>query len=138
MVQTPVGARCPDCARVTRPPIYQLSPVYLLRAVGAAAAAGALGGFLWAYLFSFSLGIIFAVIVGAGLGSLVSLAVNLATNRKRGPQLQLIGGGGVILAYVVRWTLESSVEGHNLSISNDLGGLILVSVAIAIVVNQLR
>jgi hypothetical protein len=118
--------------------MYQISPVYLLRAVGAAAAAGALGGFLWAYLFSFSLGIIFAVIVGAGLGSLVSLAINLATNRKRGPQLQLIGGGGVILAYVVRGLLESAVEGHSLSISNDLGGLILVSVAIAIVVNQLR
>jgi hypothetical protein len=120
-----------------RAPMYQLSGTYLLRAVAASAGAGAVGGFVWAFLFSFNLGIIFAILVGAGLGYLISSAMNWATNRKRGPSLQIIGGAGAILAYVVRGVLENSAKG-SFDLGSDLGGLVLVAVAIAVIVNQLR
>ncbi len=120
-----------------RAPMYQLSGVYLLRAVAASAAAGVLGGFLWSFLFSFNLGIIFGILVGAGLGYLIGTSVNWATNRKRGLGLQIIGGAGAILAYVVRGLLENTANG-SFNLGNDLDGLVLVAVAIAVVVNQLR
>ena len=35
MVQTPVGARCPTCARATRIPTYTVTPAYMARGIAA-------------------------------------------------------------------------------------------------------
>ncbi|MFQ5826147.1 MAG: B-box zinc finger protein, partial [Dehalococcoidia bacterium] len=102
MVQTPVGARCRECAQVRRSPIYQVSLGYYLRAVvvalGMALATGILWSFIWRVLFFSLLNIILAAGVGYGIGEVIGLSVN----RKRGRGLQLIAGVAVFLSYVVR------------------------------------
>src|SRR5436190_23317684 len=76
LIQTPVGARCRDCARVRASPPYDVSPRFALRG-GAAALAGALvGGVavqLAAGLLPFGLLglLLFGVLYGMGVARLV-------------------------------------------------------------------
>ena len=97
MIQTPVGARCGDCARVTRHPTYDVSTRYYLRASLAAAAVGIVGGVLWGA----SAGIPFLPwLLAGGVGSAVGEAVSRASNRKRGPGLVAIAVVGVTLSII--------------------------------------
>ena len=101
MVQTPVGGRCPACAKLTRVPTYQVSPKYYLRAVGAGLGLAIVGGVIWGFLqmviFSFFFNFLIAAAVGYGVGEGISLAVN----RKCGKGLVIIGGLTVVLAYLI-------------------------------------
>jgi len=98
MVQTPVGARCPECANVKRLPTFSMNIRYSLRAIlTAAGMAFACGAAWWAIgpiaYFNFLL----AAGFGYGIGELVSLSVN----RKRGKWLAFIAGSSVVAAYLI-------------------------------------
>ena len=136
LVQTPVGARCRQCAGVRRLPTFELSPVYTARGVGASLAAGAVVGAVWAGLLSHNLGVVgyFVFFVALGIGYAVGEAVSWATNRKRGPVLQGIAVVGVVEAYLLR----NLLEGTAVIPSNDLWGYILVAVAAIVAVGRLR
>ena len=47
MVQTPVGARCRECARVKKLPTFTVSGSYYLRGIGAALGMGIVMGLAW-------------------------------------------------------------------------------------------
>jgi hypothetical protein len=104
MAQTPVGARCPDCAKQYKLPTYSVSSGYYLRAAGAALGMAVVCGLAWGIIANLIMGFIpiilsfvIAGIVGWGIGEVVGLAVN----RKRGRGLAVIGGAAVVLAYVI-------------------------------------
>ena len=96
-VQTPVGARCSDCAKRTRLPVFQVSVLDYLKAAGTALALGIGFGVLWIiiepYLKGFSY--LMAAFAGYAIGELVSLAVN----RKRSKGLQIISAAGVVACF---------------------------------------
>jgi len=101
LVQTPVGARCPDCARLYKLPTYRVSTKYYLRAIGtalgmAAACAAAWGAIEWVIPF-FSLNLLLAPAAGYVTGEVISLSVN----RKRGRGLATIGGIAVVISYLL-------------------------------------
>ena len=50
LVQTPVGARCRDCARVKRLPTYQITPLQYLKAAGLGLVLAIAIGIAWAWL----------------------------------------------------------------------------------------
>ena len=102
VIQTPVGGRCKECARVQPLPQYRVTPLYLARAIGASLGVG-LGAGIGLGL-SFGLGLVpfllwwVLVPVGfAGTGYLVGRGVSAATNRKQGPVLQAIAVGGFLV-----------------------------------------
>ena len=98
MIQTPVGARCRDCAQVTRHPTYDVSTGYYLRASVAAAVVGIVGGLLWAL----TLGIPFLPwLLAGGTGFAVGEAVSLVSNRKRGRGLVGIAVVGVTVSVII-------------------------------------
>ena len=100
MVQTPVGARCPTCARLYKLPTYQVPALYYLRATGIAIGAGVIGGLLWWVvnsLIPLYLSLVIAPALGYAIGELISLSVN----RKRGMGLAVIAGAGVAISYLV-------------------------------------
>jgi hypothetical protein len=134
LVYTPVGTRCRDCAQVRRLPTYQIPTAYLLRGIGAAAAAGAAIGGVWALLLSQRLGAFFVLFLALGIGYAIGEVVSLATNRKRGPLLQGIAAGGVVVAYLV----HNLVEGVAVIPTNDAYGYVLVAVAIVVAIGRLR
>jgi hypothetical protein len=103
LVQTPVGARCRDCANVTRLPTFNITPVFFARGLGAAAVAGAVVGWAWSFVASsLGFGLYIGIFIGMGIGWAISESVSLATNRKRGLALQICVVAGVILAFLVQ------------------------------------
>jgi hypothetical protein len=134
LVQTPVGARCRECAGVRRLPTYHIPATFLLRGLGAALMAGAVLGLLWRLLFPSGFGFFYGFLVALGLGYVVGESVSLATNRKSGPPLQVVAAAGVVVAYLVR----NLLSGEGVIPTNDLFGYIVVGVGVAVAIGRLR
>ncbi len=101
MVQTPVGARCPDCARLYKLPTYSVSTQYYLRAAGTGLGMALVCGLIWGVIAAqvpfFYLNFLLAPAVGYGIGEVVSLVVN----RKRGTGLAVVAGIALVISYLV-------------------------------------
>ena len=102
MVETPVGARCPACAKLKRVPTYQLSGKYYLRGGLAAAGMAVAGGLIWLLIrmfvpYSGFFNFIIAGVLGYGIGE----GISLATNRKAGIPLAIMGGVAVAIAFFI-------------------------------------
>ncbi len=102
MIQTPIGARCPDCARLSKSPVYTLTPTTLVRAGVAALIGGVAMGLIWRLiLLPFTVGL-FSIFIGAGLGYGFTRMMEFATRRKRGPGVVALAMGGIALAWAMQ------------------------------------
>jgi hypothetical protein len=109
LVQTPVGARCKDCARIGRNPIYTLTAGGMARAAAASLIGGVVMGLAWGLiLLPFTFGF-FAIFVGAGLGYAFTRVLEVATGRKRGPAVVAFAIGGILVAWAVMAALVPQV-----------------------------
>ncbi len=112
MVQTPVGARCRECAKLYKLPTYRMSSGYFLRAFGAALGMAVVVGAVWGIIESFLPFRFFTLIIGAGIGYAIGEVVSLAVNRKRGTLLAVIGSLGVVVSYIVTCIVETLRLGY--------------------------
>ncbi len=102
MIQTPVGSRCNDCARVRKSPVFDVSATQYLLTSAAAVVLGVILGLVGAVLrmefghFPFVTGIL-----AAGVGYVMGEAVSRVANRKRGMGLSIIAGAGVGTAFAI-------------------------------------
>jgi len=113
MVQTPVGARCRECARLYKLPTYRVSRIYYLRAAGAAIGIAGVCGVLWGLLDGIiPFFYIFNIMLGGAVGYVCAQIIGLAVNRKRGTGLAVIASFSVLLSYLtalfVPWGLHFS------------------------------
>lgn len=99
MVQTPVGAKCPDCARHVGRTAGQAKPIYYFRAAGAGLVAAILGGFALGEIMGLVPfgSIILTFAAGMGMGEIVSQAAR----RNTGPRFQVIAGVSAALMFLV-------------------------------------
>lgn len=100
LVETPVGARCPECARLRRLPTYSLTTGYYLKALGTSMGMAVITGLIWSflpYIIPFYLNLLIAPLVGY----LISETIGLVTNRKRGIRLAVIAVSGLLISYVI-------------------------------------
>lgn len=138
MVQTPVGARCRECANVRRIPTYNVGGGTMARGLGAASAGGLALGVVW-WIFNPLTYVFFGVIVGLAVGYVLGELVSMATNRRAGPPLQAMAVAGVAIAYAVRLGLLFAASGWDFhDLQQDLGGLIAVVLAAFIAAGRLR
>jgi len=96
-IQTPVGARCPECAKLNRLPTFKVSRLDYVKAIAVGVALAAGLGIGWGKAFShmdgFSfLGILIAAFV---IGELMARAIN----KKRSKGLQISAGVCVGICY---------------------------------------
>lgn len=94
-VTTPVGARCPECARVQRIPTYSLpAPQFGLSvavALGMGVGTGVALGLLLIILPTGGLfGSLFVALGYVGAGYVIGEAISRASNRKRATPLQVL------------------------------------------------
>jgi hypothetical protein len=101
LVQTPVGSRCKECAKLYKLPTYRLTPAYYLRAAGTAVGLAALLGLAWGFITNIISFIYLDLLVAAGVGWVMGEVTGMAVNRKRGTWLAVIGGAGVVLCWGV-------------------------------------
>jgi len=137
-VQTPVGARCPDCAKLYKLPTYQVSASYLLRAIGAGAGMAIVGGVIWGAIMGsvpfFYLNFLLAPAVGYAIGEVISLSVN----RKRGAILAIIAGVAVALSYMVSILSPWGLSINLVSIMHLILDIVALGLGIFVAVNRLR
>ena len=134
LVQTPVGARCRECAGVTRLPTYNMSALLLLRGSGAAAVAAIVIGVVWGYLVGATGFGFFGFFIGLGIGWAISEAISLGVNRRRAPPLAFLAVAAVVLCYLTR----NVTLGVDLLPRGDLGGYIATAVAAFYSVSRLN
>ena len=101
LVQTPVGARCRDCARLYKLPTYRVPALYYLRAAGAALVMAVISGLIWSIISAFMPFFYLNIILAAGVGYAIGEVVSLAVNRKRGTGLAVTAGLAMALSYLV-------------------------------------
>lgn len=132
MVYTPVGIKCPECARQPRSAIVRLRPQRAARAIGAALAAGLAMGF--GIVLLQGVGLFFALILGWLIGVGMGELVLRASGRYRGPETGYIAIGGCVWTYVVPYGLFYGVNLGEVARSGTLafvfiGGVIACYVA---------
>jgi hypothetical protein len=127
LVQTPVGARCPDCANLRNLPTFDVSGIFIARGLAAAVVSGVVVGAFWGYISGgrgFGLGFL-TIFVGIGIGWAISEAVSMATNRKRSSTLAFCAIQGVIIAFFV----HNFVVGSALLPRNDIWSYVAAVIA---------
>jgi hypothetical protein len=134
VVQTPVGARCSDCAAVKRLPVYSVPTAYYARAAAAGLAAGSALGAVWPFI---PLGGFFWLIIAAGIGYAIGEVISLAVNRKRGPGLQVIAAMSMVTSYLVRTAIEAPPTAF-VNTLFSVYGLIALALGIIVAVSTLR
>jgi len=103
MVYTPVGIKCPECAKQPRSALVRLRPQRAARAVAAAFGGGlALG--LGIVLLQ-GVGLFFALILGWLIGIAMGELVLWASGRYRAPTTGWIAVGGCVWAYAAPYLL---------------------------------
>jgi hypothetical protein len=141
LVETPVGARCRECANVRRLPTYSITPVQYLKAVAAGVGIAIAVGVAWAWLriavdIPF-FGFMTALLLAAGAAYVIAEVVSRVINRKRGTPLQIIAGACFVLSYLVSnvW-----LSGNALTFFAyfDLIDILIVAVGIAVATARLR
>ena len=138
MVQTPVGARCPNCARLYKLPTYRVSATYYLRAIGTALGMAIIVGLIWGIIENFLLSYFFgffSLILAAGVGYAIGEVVSLSVNRKRGRWLAAVGGMAMVISYVINIFSFGSIPFSPLRIIFDL---VALGIGIYVAVNRLR
>lgn len=99
LIQSPVGARCRDCARIVKSPIYTLDNASMARAAVASLVGGVVMGLIWGLvLLPFTFGFL-SIFLGAGLGYAFTRALEFATGRKRGPVVIAFAMAGIGVAW---------------------------------------
>ena len=143
LVQTPVGARCPDCAGLKKLPTYRVSAQYYLRAAGVGLGVGALCGIIWGALENWlplNLSLLIAPAVGYAIGETVSLA----TNRKRGTGLIVVASMALVIGYIISLWFGSFLSGmpfllvFRFNIVRLLIDLLALALGIYVTVTRLR
>jgi hypothetical protein len=100
MVQSAVGIKCRECARLPRSAKVALKPDRAARAIGAAFVGGGLAGTLLAYVGTTGLGFLsFLIAYGVGIG--MGRLVLAASGGYRSTATGWVAAGGAAWAYVV-------------------------------------
>lgn len=94
-VRTPVGLRCPDCAGVRGLPTYRAEPSVLTRAALFGAGAAVVAALPWLFMPGWA----FYLTLLAAFG--VTEVVSRMADHKRGPELQALAIGLVVVSLVL-------------------------------------
>lgn len=136
MVMTLVGARCPACAKLKRPPTYQLSAVWYLRAAGGGLASAVGVGLVWSMVIrSIPFAGFFGIIIAAAAGYLIGEATSRSVNRKRGLPLAITGSLAFILSYFISVAPFAPLL---VILRLDLFDLVALGLGVFLAQNQLR
>ncbi len=95
MVLTPVGYKCPICAKPKKSQYTYIKPKQLLAAIGVAAVVGAGGAFLLGLFFG-GRGF-FGFFIGYAWGMLTAEACRRASGGHRGREMAIVAGVAIII-----------------------------------------
>ncbi|MBA7677280.1 hypothetical protein ES703_85532 [subsurface metagenome] len=139
LVQTPVGARCPDCAKLHKLPTYRISTKYYLIAIGTGLGMAIACGAIWGLIESLVHFLYLSLLLAPGIGYAIGEVVSLSVNRKHGTGLAIVGGAAVVISYLV--SLLFSILFHwglFFGLFNIILALVALALGIFVAVTRLR
>jgi hypothetical protein len=135
MVTTPVGARCPDCARIGRPKALDTSAVEMGRAVTTGLVAAVLGATLLS-VFLWLLPSPFLALAGmAAIGYLVGEAVRIGSGNKLDNRLKYVASGCAFAGWAFAVFLMPLFGNSPLLMANIMG---IVGMVLALYIAMFR
>ena len=138
MVETPVGARCPECARLRKLPTFEVGTKYLLKAIGSGLAAAAVSGVIWGVVNDF-IGLFYLnLVLAAGAGYVIGEVISITTNRKQGTRLIATAALAVIASYLVSIAPPWGSFFESVNIVHLLLGLLSIGLGIYVASSRLR
>jgi len=135
LVQTPVGAKCPDCAKLGKLPTYRVSTKYYLRAIGTGLGMAIVCGIVWGVIIGLVHFFYINLLLAPGAGYAIGEVVSLSVNRKRGKGLAAIAGIAVAISYLVNIL---SFGGLPFGLFNILLDLLALVLGIFVATTRLR
>ena len=138
MVQTPVGARCPQCARLYKLPTFRVSTRHLLIATGTGLVISVACGFLWGLIASLLNFFYLNLLLAAGFGFAIGEVISLSVNRKRGLMLAVIAGFAVVISYLVSIFSPWGYSFASLNVGRLVLDLAALALGVYIAVTRLR
>ena len=138
LVQTPVGARCPDCAKLYKLPTFRVTKQYYLRAAGTALGMAIVCGLAWGAIRGVMPFIYLNFLLASGVGYAIGKVVSLSVNRKRGTGLAVIAGIGVAISYLVSFLAPWGVPLVLFNILYLVIDLLALALGIYVAVTRLR
>ena len=135
LVQTPVGAKCPDCAKLGKLPTYRVSTKYYLRAIGTGLGMAVVCGIVWGVIIGLVHFFYINLLLAPGAGYAIGEVVSLSVNRKRGKGLAAIAGIAVAISYLVNIL---SFGGLPFGLFNILLDLLALALGIFVATTRLR
>ncbi len=101
IVQTPVGARCKECAQVRALPTYRADPLTVARA-GIAGLIVSAVGFTLVFIFFRAFSMWLSIPIGLAVGE----AISFGSNRKRAHSLQTTAAAAVVIGALLAETVQ--------------------------------
>ena len=135
MVQTPVGARCRDCAGLDKLPTFSVSARYYLIASGTALGMAIACGAVWGLIQWLLPVFFFSLLIAAGAGYVIGEVTSISVNRKRGTGLAVVGGIAAAVSYAVTFFFPGGLP---IGIFSIIYHIIAVGLGIFIAVTRLR
>jgi hypothetical protein len=138
MIQTPVGARCNDCARVRRAPVFDVKPQQLFLAIGASILMAVGLGVAWGILFIEIRKIPFLPwLIALGAGYIIGEGISMASNRQRSTTLAWLAGIATFATFGIAGFVFAEWAGVRFLLGG-IFGLLNLGFAIYIAVTRVR
>jgi len=100
LVETPVGAKCQDCAGLSKLPTYHVSTKYYLRAVVTGLVIAIICGLAWGRIMGLVPFFYLNLLLAPGAGYVIGEVVSLSVNRKRGTGLAVVASIAMVISYL--------------------------------------
>jgi len=142
-VQTPVGARCPDCAKLYRLPTFRVSTTHYLRAVGTGLGMAIICGIVWGVVGRWA-PLNLNLLLAPGTGYVIGEVVSFSVNRKRGTGLAVVGSVAVVISYIVSLWFAGFLLGvpfyrvFHFGLVNIIVDLLALALGIFVAITRLR
>jgi phage FluMu protein Com len=145
MVQSPVGARCPDCSSIGQAPIFRATPVELVAtiamSVGAAVGVGIAYGVILFIIFKlplgWSIGNVAAAFIVALAGAPMGELVRKAGKYKLDSRLRIIAAFAMFFAWVVGFWV-ATIFAVPVSGFMNIVGYIGLGIGVYVAMNRVR
>ena len=144
LVQTPVGARCSDCARLYKLPTFRVSSRHYVRAAGVGLGMAVVCGIAWGLVRGLVPFFYLNLFLAAGAGYAIGEVIGLSVNRKRGTGLAIVASVAVAISYIFSLGFVSLLFGvsfrlvFNVGLINIIVDLLAIALGIFVAVTRLR
>ena len=145
MVQSPVGARCPDCATIGQSPIFRSTPIELTSAIAVSFGGAFVFGIiyavmvwvLWELPLGFPIGNVAAAFVIAFGGAPVGSFVRRAGKNKLDARLRIVAAFTMFVIWIVGFTVASMLGVWN-GVFLNVVAYIGLGIGIYVAMNKVR